>query len=195
MIYNDIIRKIRERIDEVGVNETVSLNFPVEPFISEAANQILMSAPLHIANNITDFSDSELTSSDDGSGVVELPDSFARLVEFQMEGWKHRVKAPTPLSDSLLKRQQNRMTKANDSSPIVAIDENKLLYFNVKEGQQHKISRARAQVFITDVSTIPDELVDALSWLVASKTLQVMNEKSLSEQAFSQHAYLMSILK
>ncbi len=195
MIRNNIIRKIRERIDEVGVNETISLNFPIEAFITEAANQTLMNAPLHIVNNIIDFSSATTNILDNGSGYVELPDKFMRLIAFQMEGWQYEVKEPTILTPQILKKQTNRVTRAGDYSPIVALDNQKLLYFNVDKLREHKIVKAIAQVAVDEVDNFPIELADALSWLAASKTLQVMNEKSLSDQALSQYMYVMSTIK
>ncbi len=195
MTHSDIIRKIRERIDEVGINETVSLNFPIDAFIVEAANQTLMSAPIHLANNVYDFSTSIAHSIGDGSGFVDMPTNLVRVLRFQMLGWKQEVREVTPLTSELLKRQTNKVTRANNYAPIIALDNSRLVYFNVDESEKHIIKTAIAQCFVTDVDDFPIELVDALSWLVASKTLQVMNEKGLSDNALSQYMYIMSTIK
>ncbi|MFI3315096.1 MAG: hypothetical protein R3Y04_05480 [Rikenellaceae bacterium] len=193
MTKNEITLKIRQRLDEVGVNEVISLNFPIEPFIEESANQVFFDVPAHLTANIVEFLDADITANSDGSGVVKLPDEFVRLVEFKMKGWVVSLTKAENFTNALLQRQNNKMTKANPLKPVVAINGGDLCYF-VVDGE-HEIEIAKAQVYMKNITDYPSHLADMIAWLAASKVLQVMNESALSNNALKQYENLLKNIR
>lgn len=195
MTRSEFTNKVRQRIDEVGINETVSLNFPIDAFIIEATNQTLLDAPIGMVENIIDFCSSPVTKHEDGSGRVKLPDNFLRLVEFKMQGWRRSVYKTYSQNDTIALKQQFATTRAGVCRPIVIIHSNTLIYYSVPNGKEHIIEIAKGQVAAKSISELPDILSDAASWLTASKVLHVMNERTLSEGALQQYVHIISTFK
>ncbi|MFI3321909.1 MAG: hypothetical protein R3Y50_05235 [Rikenellaceae bacterium] len=195
MTRNEISQKVRQRIDEVGVNEVISLNFPIDPFINEATNQTMFDSPINLASNVVDFSDYPITQNEDGSGEVALPENFGRLVEFKMEGWSYSISTPIVAEAITLARQANPITRGNPARPVVLLKDDRLLYFSVCGEYDHEIAIAKAQVYKKSFADFPDTLSDAISWLTASKVLQVMNEDELSKSALQQYVEIVANFK
>lgn len=195
MTKNEIISKVRQRIDEVGVSEVISLGFPIESFVNESTNQALLDSPTLFHDNVVDFSSSTITSNSDGSGSVDLPSGYVRLVEFKMKGWSHSIYKPSENRDATLALQANPATRANPRRPLVVVASGKLLFFTIDVESLPEIDVAKAQIYKTDFISYPEELSDAISWLAASKVLQVMNENMLSESAFNQYSKALNYLR
>lgn len=195
MTRSELVHKVRQRIDEVGVNETVSLNFPVDAFLLEAINQTLLNAPLRMAGNIVDFSSTQIVNNSDGSGTIKLPENFMRLVEFKMQGWQRSVYETYAPNDNIVMKQQFSTTRAGTARPIVIAYTDTLTYFSIPNGKDHIVEIARAQVAAKSTSDLPDVLSDAAAWLTAGKVLQVMNERALSEGAIQQYIQIIATLK
>ncbi|MEG1635562.1 MAG: hypothetical protein RR141_04195 [Rikenellaceae bacterium] len=195
MTRSELTLKVRQRIDEVGTNETIALNFPIDAFLLEAANQTLADAPLSLANNIIDFKTAIITIGPDGSGSVKLPLNFIRLVEFKMQGWQRSVFEAHKPTEKIMLRQRFKSLRGGSVRPIAIINADTLTYYSLPTATAHVIEIAKAQVSISSLTDFPDLLTDATAWLTASKVLQVMNEQALANSSLQQYIQIISTLK
>ena len=88
-------------------------------------------------------------------------------------------------------REANLITRANPR-PDLAIGDGYLYYF---VDVDHTLETALALVHVTNRKEFASHLADALSWLVASKALHVMNESTLSGMAAKQYSLIIENMK
>ena len=175
-----IIEKAMKCIDEVypGDNLINVQNFPLDDFIDEAARRIVRSAPLYaLGAGVALMPGRSVTPRPDGSGTVQLPANFLRMIIFRMEGWKRPaiiVRSDHPL----YRKQSNPITRGGTEKPVAVIvkGDTELEYYSVPEGTKHRVDEARYYGFSTVGGGYPHRLIDATAWQLAALVLSSMND-------------------
>jgi hypothetical protein len=100
----------------------------IDAHIAEAANEVLLAAPLNrlTPENITIESiDNGMTylvpyaKRPDGSGIILLPPNYLRLYTIKMRGWGRPVHKAITKTDHLYTLQHNKFTKGTPQKPVV----------------------------------------------------------------------------
>lgn len=195
MTRQEIKQKVLKCIDEVNeVSSTnIGLSYPIDEMLDQAAEQLLLIAPLYVISSVADFSTTKPRPNEDGSGEVALPNMFLRIRSFKMCGWRRDAKIHHfgSVEDY---RQHNKYSRGGTYNPVVIIDGNMLRYYSVDGDNEHAIERAEAIVSIPVGETYPERLIIPLAWLAASKVLQVMNEANAAKVAYDQFNELLKAL-
>lgn len=186
--------KVLQCIDEVNPQSlrNQGLDYPIDPFLDEAGRELLRIVPLSVFSEYFDFSDAEVHPAEDGSGWVSLPREFISLIAFQMEGWQRPVTQTVNNRSWNYSRQFHKVLRGGVSRPVVVIDGGRLYYYSLPQGTDHAIRRADALVNIPVGEDYPENLLDALAWLAASKVLTVMNEPGAASAAKEQFLDLLA---
>ena len=184
----EILNKAMWCIDEVYPDQDTSNapHFPIEEFLDQAAGMILRIAPLHALGEGESIKDTSVaTSSEDGTGRIELPAFFCRLISFCMKGWLRPVTQPIRESDSLFKRQFNPLTRGGTAKPVVVLryGDTVLDYYSLPDGAAHEIEELKVLTFEKVDDTFPPKLADATAWQVAGLVLSTMNDLRGAEVA------------
>ncbi len=118
-----------------------------------------MLAVKNIANDIA------IVVNDDNSGIVQLPETCRRLVEFQLKGWKQPAKIIDDANcrDALL--QSNIFSRGGCEQPVVIKRNNRLHIYSLPDDNP-SILRAMAVMEPTDGTYEMDE--SALSTMLNS---------------------------
>lgn len=182
MTTQTLTEKVLRRIDEMTpqLSDGTISAYNVADFLEEAAAQIMATAPTHLLPT-TDFAVNAVTDNGDGTGSVQLPANFVRLVEFKMQGWQRAVHRTITTQNPLYGRQASKVLRGGVAKPIVAINSNRLEYFSLK-ADTPQIATAKC-IVKTSADKVPDLLVDAMCWLAASMVLEVKNEPTAAQNA------------
>lgn len=195
MENQSLIEKVLARIDELSpqLSDGVAALYNIQDFLVEATIQILNTAPLHAVPSV-DFSKNPPIKNSDGSGSVNVPDGYLRLVEFRMKGWERPVNTTITIHNKLYTWQFNPVLRGGVSKPVVAINQGRLEYYSLPQGNdEHVVQSARCVVRI-EPKEMPMELIDPLCWLAASFILNVKNEPTLAGYALKRYSELIIML-
>lgn len=131
---SDLKREIRVVLDQnmsstalsaLGDVDTLSLDEIVESKIEDAAFTIESRAPLTLLDSGEPFGDSIGWDGQPGygSGYIQLPDDFLRLISFQMSDWDYAVSEAVTEDDPLYQQQKSRYPgiRGCPQRPVVAI--------------------------------------------------------------------------
>lgn len=190
MRREDIVMRVLNCLDEVSEHSLINVNidYPIDNFLDEAAFEVLCEIPDRFIDNLTDFSDAAHSCLSDRSGVVELPDGFIRLVKFKIKGWRREVLESCEVGSPKHIKQSYAVLRGGVERPVVVIDGAKLIYYVAPEGETApEIESALAVTAIETGDAFPEVAISALAWLVASKTLMVMNEVTMAGNAMQQY--------
>lgn len=93
----------------------------IDAHIAEAANEVLLAAPLNrLAPISVDVKKLEpQTANSDGSGVIYASPDFLRLYTLQMDDWDRPVHKAITKTDHLYTLQHNKFTKGTPQKPVV----------------------------------------------------------------------------
>lgn len=198
-----LINKIKTRIDEVcasgdtiiavGVENTKPYDSIIEELLDESALEILLKAPFYRLN----ISRGTMTATEDGSdnriGYLTLPEDFLRLVSFRMSEWQRPVTEFAMQGDEVALRQSNKYLRGGVAKPVAVLSKEdtgyKATYYSVNSSHTVSeflyIKRDKAQ------NIADSQLVDAMCWLCAAKTLGVLGENNLAKQCYDNAKGLM----
>lgn len=158
--------------------------FPIEKFIDEAGRKVVMLAPIRVLGQGTNNTTLEPTINEDGSGYVELPDHFARLVEFKMGNWMRSVRQPITETDPKYAMQYHPATRGGMVKPVVAIvGGNKLEFYSTTTDDSIETFKYIAYNGIGNTTNLPDQLLEPIAWMTASLFLTSMNELDMAAVA------------
>lgn len=162
MIYkvNDLKREIRIALDQNMVSDqllaiddidTLSLEDIIESKITDAARIVESSAPGYLLDSGRAFATSIGWNSHVGigSGRINLPDDFLRLISFQMSDWSKAVTTAISEDDPLYERQLSRYPgiRGCPQKPVVAITLQPiglvLEFYSCTGGEKVFVKRAR----------------------------------------------------
>lgn len=97
---------------------------PVYDYVDEqlpiAANEVLLSAPIHKLSANKKEGAELSTSNSNGVCTIILPDDFLRLVMVKLTEWNIPVSIPISVDHPLYRYQYNKYTRGHQDKPVVA---------------------------------------------------------------------------
>lgn len=201
-----LINKVKTRIDEVsasgdvivdvGVENTKPFDSIIDELLDESALEILLKAPfyrlpVYKATNLTAVKD----TNDDKIGSIALPGDFIRLVSFKMKGWLQPVLSFALPGDAVAIKQSNKYIRGGVAKPVAVLykdDSNMYInYYSVASASDHQVTEFNYIKMLTADGITDDQLVDAMCWICAGKTLGVLGGKILAELCYENAKGLM----
>lgn len=201
-----MINKVKTRIDEVsasgdvivdvGVENTKPFDSIIDELLDESALEILLKAPfyrlpVYKATNLTAKKD----TNDDRIGSITLPNDFIRLVSFKMKGWLQPVLSFALPGDAVAIKQSNKYIRGGVAKPVAVLYKDDasmyINYYSVASTSDHEVTEFNYIKSLTADVITDDQLVDAMCWVCAGKTLGVLGEKSLAELCYENAKGLM----
>lgn len=193
MERQELINRVKAKCDEIlpvdaGVCEllilpnTKSIDIVAGEVLDEAARDVLLKAPAgHLRGTICL---NPPVGDDDGTGYVDLPDDFIRLLEFKMSDWQRPVTMVCEEGSSVALKQYNRYMRGGIAKPVCVLGHEKnsraLRYYSSGE---HDVDRF---VYVADcpAEELPELLQDALTWLCTSRVLKIFGKESEAKSAY-----------
>lgn len=201
-----LINKVKTRIDEVsasgdvivdvGVENTKPFDSIIDELLDESALEILLKAPfyrlpVYKATNLTAVKD----TNDDRIGSITLPNDFIRLVSFKMKGWLQPVLSFALPGDAVAIKQSNKYIRGGVAKPVAVLykDDTSMYinYYSVASASDHEVTEFNYIKRLTADVITDDQLVDAMCWICAGKTLGIIGEKALSDLCYENAKGLM----
>lgn len=198
-----LINKVKTRIDEVsasgdiivevGVENTKPYDSIIDELLDESALEVLLKAPFYRLNissgNVTPVQD----SADTHIGTIILPTDFLRLVSFRMNEWQQPVTSFAVQGDEIAQKQANKHIRGGVAKPVAVLSKSTngyvATYYSVQSSHTLKeflyIKKDTAQ------NIADTQLIDAMVWICAAKTLGVLNEPTLSNLCYENAKGLM----
>lgn len=196
MTRDEIKERVYSLIDEVSSPvQPAIVYYPVETVLDEAAELTLRLAPLRSIKTVTDFSDSTITEIQESCyGSVPLPEGFIKLACFKISSWESDTPMVIDKQHAAYKLQQNRYTRGCYNRPVVVLEPSKLIFYSAKPDTTLEIERAEAVCKIEAGEGFPEELIEVLCWIAASKALVIMREESEAAHAMTQAQEILTTL-
>lgn len=198
-----LINKAKTRIDEVsasgdviievGVENTKPYDSIIDELLDESALEILLKAPFYRLK-ITSASLMGTADSGDGkTGSITLPDDFIRLVSLKMSDWHRPVSVFALPGDEIDKMQSNKHIRGGVAKPVAVLHKGttgyKAKYYSVNSS--HEVEEFLYIKRDTAENIADSQLVDAMCWICAGKTLGVLGEQNLSNICYENAKGLM----
>jgi hypothetical protein len=211
MDNKELVNKVKTRIDEVsasgdtlvdvGVENTKPYDSIIEELLDESAMEVLLKAPFYRLS-VTDGSKATDVKaskdlSDDYVGTLTLPTDFIRLVSLRMKSWKQPVTTFALPGDAVAVKQSNKYIRGGIAKPVAVLYRNSTSpyahYYSVASANDHSVTELLyiKKQTATELATASAEIVDALCWICAGKTLGVLGEKGLAELCYENAKGLM----
>lgn len=161
---------------EDPVNVTNTLDLYINAILDECAKQIHQTAPLSVIKPKSGAK--SISSYGDGTGYIELPDDYLRLSSCRLTGWKREVTEVITPSHPKFKFQSYKQTRGGVAKPVLVASYQTLTYYSLPEDVDPPTVDWFLYVPIVPAEEIQDNLKDALTWLCASKILQIFGQVS-----------------
>lgn len=198
-----LINKVKTRIDEVCASGDIIVDVDVEntkPYdsiidelLDECAVEVLLKAPFYRL----EVSKADVTAIEDSTdkkiGSITLPNDFLRLVSFRMKEWQRPVVEFAIQGDIVSQKQYNKHLRGGLAKPVAVLSKTdvgyKATYYSVDKS--HDVVDF-LYIKQTGAENIADmQLVDAMCWLCAGKTLGVLGQTGLIGQCYDNAKGLM----
>ncbi len=171
-------------------NITDPYNLLVNAFLDEAAKRVLLSAPLHVLDPVSNENEPVKDTGGDDTGYVQLADNFLRLVSFKMTDWEREVTEAITPQDARYKLQRNAFTRGGPAKPVVAFSRRTIDGSIARVLEYYSSATHEIEWFYyireTEAEDMPDNLQDALTWAAAGMVLQVTGMAEQDKAAFAQ---------
>jgi hypothetical protein len=168
----------------------------------------------HASNERTDVP-TRVIKNDDGSGVIILPTDFLRFVSLQMNDWNRPLTKLISQDDELYKRQFNTYQRGSTSKPVGALVDYTGEYSTDEKtpvaGQgPNAVQVNQAIEFFTSpegviktftyvprlkAEQMPVDLIDAMVWYAASRTLFILKRFEEAQVADANGVKLLAEIK
>jgi hypothetical protein len=146
-------------------------------------NKVLMtsSGTIEVANK-----------ADNQTGTIVLPDDFLRIVSLKMSDWEQPVTELAIQGDELAKMQSNKHLRGSVAKPVGVLNKTNAGYqINYYSSSTHDVEEF-LYIKRDDAENIADsQLVDAMVWVCAGKTLGVLGEANLANLCYENAKGLM----
>lgn len=185
MTRADIISIVKTKLDEftpfseeLVVSPSNSLVKPIEAHIDqfldhETIEDLILQAPLQTLS-FDAIPDDNITVSD-GVATIVIPSDYTRLGMIQFALWERPVTTVIAELDPQAKLQLNKYTRARYAKPVVVLvgesDGKKLRCYSTPD----KTGAVATYVKTPALESIPNRLIPAFTWLVASKVYFTLN--------------------
>lgn len=201
MEREQLINKVKTRIDEVsasgdvivdvGVENTKPFDSIIDELLDESVTEVLLKAPFYRLETIEEKGlVGTPVANDENIGTVELPDDCLRLVSFKMRDWLCPVTSFAVPGDAVATRQSNKYIRGGVAKPVAVLRKLGTLfnisYYSVKESHEVEelIYVAKHTEGASRIEIEDQQMIDALCWICAGKTLGVLGEKGLAEMCY-----------
>ena len=177
MTRNEIHNKIRHILDEVELSGNFEFeNSPelyarIEAMLAPSIKEVLLAVPLFYLNKKDIPGEVEINQ--DGSGKIELPKDFLKLVAFKMDSWRRTIYSAIDETSPLFPLQDSLVTRGGTNKPVVAItSDGYLRFWSVPPFQRNPICEVKEYIPNTlNVEDIDERLVDLLAWQTAKNIM------------------------
>lgn len=200
----ELINIVRRKMDEVAAADTPlqpvtiadenSMDTIIESLLDESAREILLKAPIYRLDVTSATPSPVQNSSDLVTGYIQAPDDFLRLVSLRMSDWQRPVTELSTHGDAVAMRQYNRHIRGGVSRPVGIAGRNSkgviIEYFSTL-ADKHTVTEF-LYIKKSHAEEIKDsQMIDALTWICAGKTLSVMGNISQAQNAYDNAQSLM----
>lgn len=180
-----IVKRVKLKIAEIAADlrGQVIEDPTIDEILDETVIELLLMLPIHLIKTSslnTDISGSmgNVFIIDEFLGYVILPDSFLRLSSFRMTTWQRDVLIPISEVHPDFILETNPYTRGGIAKPVAVLkhagEEQRLYYYSVIDND-HEVEYLY-YVGETLAEDLQEDLVDPLTWLAASKTLEIYSE-------------------
>lgn len=199
----ELVNAVRRKIDEVSATDTPlqsvtladenAMDTIIESLLDESAREVLLKAPF-TRLEITSASPAAVANDDKETGYIQAPDDYLRLVSFRMSDWQRPVVELAIKGDNISMRQYNKHVRGGVAKPVGVLSRNAkgpvIEYFSTVAATH---SVAEFLYIRSDVAeNIKDtQMIDALAWICAGKTLSVMGNLTQAQNAYDNAQSLM----
>lgn len=201
MERQELIEAVKTRIDEMNLLE-VAAGAPVgcpddspvevlaDRLLDECCQEVLIKAP---AWRLTGESfEGRAIEESDGTGYVDVPNDFVRLLEFKMSGWRRPVTVVYEMGCNMALKQYNRFMRGGVCKPVCVLSHRKsgrvIEYYSV--ASEHVVERF-IYVPVCVAEELPRSLQDVLVWFCASRVLAVSGRAAESQAAYEKGVNLL----
>lgn len=208
MTTQELVNKVKTRIDEVsasgdaivdvGVENTKPYDSIIKELLDESALEILLKAPFYRLPIYTETPTVTQDVNDKKIGTIQIPSDFVRLVSFKMKGWLQPVTSFALPGDAVATKQSNKYIRGGVAKPVAVLYKNSTsnyaqYYSLASDTDEHKVVEFFyvKKLDAASFSGVCIELVDAMCWVCAGKTLGVLGEKGLAEVCYENAKGLM----
>lgn len=156
------------------LSEVKSVYSYIDAQLSEAANEVLLSVPIHKLY-ATVVQTPTSTDNGNGTGYIALPSDFLRLHTLKMKEWSRPVHVAISVDHPLYPLQWSEYTRGHQHKPVVVYDgennQETLTYFSVEK--DHTIDKLS---YISEFDTkaeYNDTVAELIALNCAKKVLEV----------------------
>lgn len=185
-----IIKKVQLKLDEItpyDSGEIVNDSF-IDELLDDSAKTLQLKLPGYLSAPVNMDIESG-TDNGDGTGFIQLPDDYIRLVTFKMTEWLIAVTVPITEDNPKYNLQKNVYLRGKPNKPVLVLrnifdsTSKKILeYFSVSS--DHTIERAMyIQSMVAEL--FPDELIDTLAYQTASDAYLIMEQPDMAKLAMA----------
>ncbi len=200
MTLDELKTRVKIKVDEytpAGVSH--AFDDYLEPMIQESADELSDKAPLYLleptvwVEDLVDGGDGINIRYEDDLALIDTPSDFARIYEVKFPQWKRSVHLAITPDNPDYEKQQNEYTKAGYGRPAVYLKtgevESELFAKLIICGKVLDGALPSALLYIAykTAANMPNVLDEAMTWLAASKILQVLGDSANAQLAEGRH--------
>lgn len=193
--------EVKIKLEEIHPDEDIEvINSPlIDSLLNESTDEVQLLAPIYLLDATEHaVSTNDQVENTDNTGYIVLPDDFLRLVSFKMSVWKRAVTQAISEENPLYNKQKNTYTRGGIAKPVAVIrfepseNNRKVLEYYSVTNNNHNIDRL-LYVDRKFAENLQDDLVDPLTWICASKVLDVMEQPELGAVAYKKATDFMQL--
>ena len=155
VLVDELVKEVRVTLDENQVEnvylqsgtDNMELDEIIRSKLPDAVRAIVEMCPVSLLNaDALTLADDDLTTNEDGSGYVVLPNDFLRLVSFKLASWNRAVTSVAEQGSPTDLMQRNTFTRGTPIKPICVLshkaDGKRVLEYFTASGGNDTIERA-----------------------------------------------------
>ena len=187
-----ILKKVQARMSDLMPGTQIEVNSQSlsDVLLDDCADTFYMRLPTNVLP-ATDFSNGTASSYSSDEVLVKrllVPSEFIRLVSFKVSDWRKSVNTTIPEGSDKHKLQFSKYTYGGKSRPVVTLvsgsSNDRNIEYYLPLGSTATVTTATC-VVKGSVELMPDTLIDAFTWYVASVVLLANQEVEAAKAASS----------
>lgn len=201
MTRSDIIEKVKVRLDELtSSDETIThpVDNYLDPLLTESHNQLLREAPLYLLPMTSINEDLVEFGVDmypvEYNAYVPRPSDFIRVGRFKFTNWDNEATVSITPEHPDYKVHQNTFLQGRSYRPVIIevhamldVDTTLKRYLKCLNVTSNENVEYLFYVGNGDITELTDDLIDPLSWLCASKYMQVAEMGDMAKFAMQRY--------
>lgn len=175
MTRNEIIQKVQLCLDEInGLSEGQTImDVQIEGQLDDSAVSLLQLLPSFLGDPVAPTVVPTVTDH-----IIALPADFLKLGHVKLASWKRDIVTALPMGHPRVMYEDYDYLRANKNNPLVAIKNEagtkKLYVAPVEDGDTVTLFYVKRP---TAAETLPDKLIDMLSWHTAERIFTSYGEQ------------------